>query len=304
MFDANHSGHVSAGIGSPKFTAVLGPFNKTELFFGAGEGMHSNDVRGTTITGEPSDPGVKLSASPLLVRTKGAETGVRTKVIPGLDSSLSIFMLDQDSELVFNGDAGDTSASRPSRRYGVEWTNRYRPRSWIELDADLAMTHARFIGFDSAQAALYASLAGFPQAQIGNAPGNYIPNAPAMVASAGITLGEKSGPFGTLRWRYLASSPLTEDNAFRPPATSIFNGRIGYRYDNGWRIQLDVLNLLNTKANQITYAYGSLIKSDSLYNLCFPVQVAPAAVCRSGVMDFVLHPIEPLAVRLTLAGVF
>jgi hypothetical protein len=121
----------------------------------------------------------------LLVRTKGAETGVRTKVIPGLDSSLSIFMLDQDSELVFNGDAGDTSASRPSRpsrRYGVEWTNRYRPRSWIELDADLAMTHARFIGFDSAQAALYASLAGFPQAQIGNAPGNYIPNAPAMVA--------------------------------------------------------------------------------------------------------------------------
>jgi hypothetical protein len=304
IFDGNNSGHVSAGIGSPKFTAVLGPFNNTELFFGAGEGMHSNDARGATITEEPTDPSMKLSASPLLVRTKGAETGVRTKVIPELDSSLSIFMLDQDSELVFNGDAGDTSASRPSRRYGVEWTNRYRPKSWIDLDADLAMTHARFVGFDSEQAALYASLAGFPQAQIGNALGNYIPNAPAMVASAGITLGEKTGPFGTLRWRYLASSPLTEDNAFRAPATSIFNGRIGYRYDNGWRIHLDLLNLLNTKANQITYAYGSLIKSDSLYNLCFPVQVAPAAVCRSGVMDFVLHPIEPLAVRLTLAGVF
>jgi hypothetical protein len=65
-----------------------------------------------------------------------------------------------------------------------------------------------------------------------------------------------------------------------------------------------VLNLFNTKANQITYAYGSLIKSDSLYNLCFPVQVAPAAVCRNGVTDFVLHPIEPLAIRLTLAGAF
>jgi outer membrane receptor protein involved in Fe transport len=304
IFDANNSGHVSAGIGSPKFTAVLGPFNKTELFFGAGEGMHSNDARGATITEEPTDPTVKLSASPLLVRTKGAETGVRTKVIPGLDSSLSIFILDQDSELVFNGDAGDTSASRPSRRYGVEWTNQYRPKSWIDLDADLAMTHARFVGFDSEQAALYASLAGFPQAQIGNAPGNYIPNAPAMVASAGITLGEKTGPFGTLRWRYLASSPLTEDNAFRSPATSIFNGRIGYRYENGWRIQLDLLNLFNTKANQITYAYGSLIKSDSLYNLCFPVQVAPVAVCQNGVMDFILHPVEPLAIRLTLVGAF
>ncbi|HTO66234.1 MAG TPA: TonB-dependent receptor [Bradyrhizobium sp.] len=304
IFDGNNSGSVSAGIGSPKFTMVLGPFNKTEFFIGAGEGMHSNDARGATITEEPTDPTTKVSASPLLVRTKGAETGVRTKIIPGLESSLSLFLLDQDSEIVFNGDAGDTSASRPSRRYGVEWTNRYRPLSWIDVDADLAMTHARFVGFDSDQAAIYASLAGFPEAQIGNAPGNYIPNAPAIVASAGITLGEKTGPFGALRWRYLGSSPLTEDNAFRAPPTSIFNARMGYRADNGWRIQLDALNLFNTKANQITYAYGSLIKTDSLYSLCYPVQTAPAAVCQNGVMDYVLHPIEPLSIRLTVAGAF
>jgi outer membrane receptor protein involved in Fe transport len=282
----------------------LGPLNKTEFFVGAGYGMHSNDARGATITEEPADPSTKVSASPLLVRTRGIETGVRTRIIPGLDSSLSLFMLDQDSEIVFNGDAGDTSASRPSRRYGFEWTNRYRPLSWIGLDADLAMTHARFVGFDNDQAAIYASLAGFPQAQIGNAPGNYIPNAPAMVASAGITLGEKTGLFGTLRWRYLGTSPLTEDNAFRSPPTSIFNARIGYRFDNGWRIQLDALNLLNSQANQITYAYGSLIKTDSLYSLCFPVQLAPAAVCQNGVMDYVLHPVEPLSIRLTVAGAF
>ena len=304
IFDANNSGEVRAGIGSPKFTAVVGPFNKTEFFVGAGYGMHSNDARGATITEDPTDPATKLSASPLLVRTKGAETGVRTRIIPGLDSSLSVFMLDQDSEIVFKGDAGNTLASRASRRYGVEWTNRYRPASWIDIDADFAYSHARFVGFDSSQQALFESLAGFPQAQIGNAPGNYIPNAPAIIASAGITLGEKTGPFGTLRWRYLGSSPLTEDNAFRSPATSILNGRLGYRYDNGWRIQLDVLNLLNTKANQITYAYGSLIKTDSLYNLCFPVQAAPAAVCQNGVMDYALHPIEPLAIRITVAGAF
>ncbi len=304
IFDANNSGHASAGIGSPKFTLALGPFNKTEFFVGAGYGMHSNDARGATITEDPADPANKLSASPLLVRTKGLETGVRTRIVPGLDSSLSLFMLDQDSEIIFLGDAGDTEASRPSRRYGFELTNRYRPLSWIDIDADLAMTHARFVGFDSDQAAVYESLVSVPQAAIGNAPGNYIPNAPAMVASAGITLGEKTGPFGTLRWRYLGATPLTEDNAFRSPATSIFNGRIGYRDANGWRIQLDVLNLLNTKANQITYAYGSLIKTDSLYNRCFPVQTVPAAVCQNGVMDYVLHPVEPLTVRVTVAGTF
>jgi hypothetical protein len=311
LFDANNSGNASAAIGSPKFTVVVGPFNKTELFFGAGYGMHSNDARGATITEDPVDriqnptaASSPIGASPLLVQTKGAEIGVRSKIVAGLDSSLSVFILDQASELVFNGDAGDTSASRPSRRYGIEWTNKYSPASWLTLDGDLALSHARFVGFDTEQAELYASLAGFPQAQMGNAPGNYIPNAPAMVASAGITVGEKTGWFGALRWRYLGTSPLTEDNAFRSSPTSIFNGRIGYRFENGWRIQLDALNLLNSRADQITYAYGSLIKTDSLYNLCYPVQTAPAAVCQNGVMDYVLHPIEPLTVRLTLAGRF
>jgi len=108
IFDPSNSGSVAAGIGSPKFTLVLGPFNKTEFFVGAGEGMHSNDARGAVITEDPTDPATKLSTSPLLVRTKGAEVGVRTKIIPGLDSSLSLFVLDQDSEIVFSGDAGDT----------------------------------------------------------------------------------------------------------------------------------------------------------------------------------------------------
>ncbi|WGR74557.1 MULTISPECIES: TonB-dependent receptor [unclassified Bradyrhizobium] len=304
VFDSNNSGHVNAGIGSPKFTMVLGPFNRTEFFLGAGLGMHSNDARGATITEAPGDSDTKLSTSPLLVRTRGAEVGVRTKIISNLESSLSLFLLDQDSEIVFSGDAGDTSASRPSRRYGVEWTNHFRPRSWIEFDADLAMTHARFIGYDSEQAAVYDSLLGYPLAQIGNAPGNYIPNAPAVVASAGVTLGDRTGWFGALRWRYLGSTPLTEDNAFRSQPISVVNGRIGYRTDNGWRVQLDVLNLFNARTSQISYAYGSLIKSDSYFNLCYPVQTAPAAVCQNGVMDSVIHPVDPLAIRLTAAGSF
>src|SRR5262249_22499123 len=155
--------------------------------------------------------------SPLLVRTEVAEVGVRTKVIPGLDTSVSLFLLNQASEIVFQGDSGDTSASRPSQRYGVEWTNKYRPFTWMMIDGELAISHARFLGFDADQAALYASLAGFPQAQIGNAPGNFIPNAPAIIASAGITLGEKLGWYGGIRWRYLGEAPLTEDNVFRSP---------------------------------------------------------------------------------------
>jgi outer membrane receptor protein involved in Fe transport len=304
LFDSNNSGHKWAAIGSPKATMVLGPFYRTELFVGWGMGMHSNDARGVTITESPTDPDTKLAASPLLVRTQGAEVGVRTKALPGLNSSASLFVLDQASELIFSGDAGDTEASRSSRRYGIELTNNYKPRPWIELDADLALSHARFLGFDETQAATFASLAGFPQTQVGNAPGNSIPNAPWIVASAGITLGNPTGWFGTMRWRYLGSTPLTEDNVFRSPPVSIVNARLGYRFDTGWRVQLDVLNLLDSKADQISYAYGSLIRTDSLFALCNSATPPPAAVCQNGVMDRILHPVEPLAARLTVTATF
>jgi len=307
IIQAANSGNNQAAIGSPKFRMVFGPFAKTEFFLGAGMGYHSNDARSTTTTEVPGDPTMGQGAAPLLVRSKGAEVGVRSKAFPGLDGSVSLFILDQKSELFFDGDTGDTTAGRPSRRTGIEFTNDYRPVSWLHIDADLALTRARFLGYDLAQEQLYLSLAGFPQAQIGNAPGNYVYNAPWMVASAGLTLGEATGWFGALRWRYISSRPLTEDGAFQSPPFSVFNGNIGYRFGNGWRIQLDGLNLLNARTDQATYAYGSLLKTDSLFAMCFPKigpPTAPAAVCQNGVMDYVLHPIEPLAVRLTLAATF
>src|SRR6202012_5087116 len=128
----------------------------------------------------------------------------------------------------------------------IEWTNDYRPISWLDFEGDIAATRARFIGFDTAQAEIYQSLAGFPQSQIGNAPGNYIPGAATIVASAGMTLGEKTGWFGGLRYRYFGPRPLTEDGAFTSPATGLLNGQVGYRFDNGWRIELDGYNLTDS----------------------------------------------------------
>ena len=303
-FTPANSGAANAFIGSPKFSLVLGPFARTEFFFNAGEGFHSNDARGVTITESPID-GSQVAPSPFLVKTRGAEVGLRSKLVPGLTSAATLFVLDSASEILFVGDAGDTVASRPSRRTGIEWTNEYRPRSWLAVEADIATTHTRFVGDDPDQAATYASLAGFPASQIGNAPGNYIPGAPNVIASAGIRLGESTGWFGALRYRYFGPRPLTEDGAFVSAATGLLNGRLGYRFDNGWRIQLDGFNLLNSRSDQITYAYGSLLKSDSLFAMCFPSQgapTAPTAVCQTGVMDRLLHPVEPLAIRLTLAG--
>jgi opacity protein-like surface antigen len=297
-----NSGNPTAALGSPKFTMTFGPFNKTELFLGAGSGFHSNDARGVTAIEVPGDPANPQGTTPFLVRSLGAEIGVRTKAIPNLDSSISLFYLRRDSELFFDGDTGTTVPGPPSVRTGIEITNKYRPASWFSVDADLALSRARFVGFDLAQAQLYESLAGFPQAQIGNAPGNFIPEAPWMVASAGITLGEKTGWFSSLRWRYISSRPLTEDGLFQSPPLNTINADVGYRFTNGWRFQFDALNLMNSTSYNASYAYGALLTTDSLFAKCFPTPKIPVAVCQNGFMDYSIHPLTPLALRLTLAG--
>jgi TonB dependent receptor-like, beta-barrel/TonB-dependent Receptor Plug Domain len=263
-----NSGNAQATITSPKAGLVLGPWYKTEFYGNAGYGLHSNDIRGATITVDPIDKVAPQDRVPLLVRSKGAELGIRTKAIEGLTSSVAVFVLDFDSELLFLGDAGTTVASRPSRRVGVEWVNQYKPKPWLSFDLDLAYTRARFTDFDPA--------------------GDRIPGAPAWIASGAITLGSETGWFGALKARYFGPRPLIEDDSVHSLSSLIFNARAGYRFDNGLKLQLDVLNLFDAQTNQIEYYYLSRLPG------------APIG----GVADRHVHPAEPRAVRLTLAGKF
>ena len=85
------------------------------------------------------------------------------------------------------------------------------------------------------------------------------------------------------------------------PATGVVNARIGYRFDNGWNLRADAFNIFNSRSDQITYGYGSLLPTDPLYTLC-RAGVAPGNVCAIGVMDRHFHPVEAPAVRVTLSG--
>ena len=263
-----NSGNARASIASPKAGIVLGPWYKTEFYGNAGYGLHSNDIRGATITVDPIDKVTAQDRVPLLVQSKGAELGIRTKAIDGLTSSVAVFVLNFDSELLFVGDAGTTEASRPSRRVGVEWTNKYKLVPWLTFDLDVAYTRARFTDFDPV--------------------GDRIPGAPAWIASGAVTFGNDTGWFGALKGRYFGPRPLIEDDSVRSLSSLIFNARAGYRFDNGLRVQLDVLNLFNAKSNQIEYYYLSRLPGEPI----------------GGVADRHVHPAEPLAVRLTVAGRF
>lgn len=264
---AANSGNHNDNITSPKLSLVFGPWAKTEYFFNAGYGFHSNDARGTAITVDPKTLSPAEQVTPL-VRTRGAEVGVRTEIIPKLQSSVAVWALKQASELVFSGDAGTTQAGRPSYREGVEWTNHYRAKDWLLFDFDLSLSRSRFTDCDPV--------------------GDQIPGSIERVASFSATVDQIAGWSFNWTTRYFGPRPLIEDNSVRSQSTILTNIRAGYLLEKNLKLSMDVLNLFDREASNIDYFYSSRLPGEPL----------------SGVDDIHLHPTEPRMVRLTLTGYF
>ena len=235
---AANSGSARDTLVSPKLSLVFGPFAKTELFVNAGRGFHSNDARGTTANVDPrtGDPVDKV---PPLVRAKGFELGARTEAVPGLQSSLALWWLNSDSELVYVGDAGTTEASGASRRRGVEFNNRWMPVPWFLLDADFAWTHARFDN------------------------GDRIPNSIDRVASLAATLRDLDGWSASLQLRYLGPGALIEDNSVRSFSSTLTNLRVSRKLGPSAELTLDVFNLFDRQVNDIQYFYESQLPGET-----------------------------------------
>jgi outer membrane receptor protein involved in Fe transport len=255
---------INDSIISPKLALVFGPWQKTEYYVNAGNGFHSNDARGTTIRTDPVS-GLPADRVPGLVRSTGYELGMRSEWLPGLQSTLAVFQLDFASELIFIGDAGTTEAGRPSRRIGWEFNNYYKPTSWLTIDADLAMTRARFR--DVA------------------AEGSRVPGAVEGVASLAAIVDNNGAAYGSMQLRYFGPRPLVEDNSVRSNATMSLNGRLGYRLNKDTRLELMGFNLTNRQDPAIQYYYASRLASE------------PAG---SATPDIHFHPVEPRSFRVAL----
>jgi outer membrane receptor protein involved in Fe transport len=261
----DNSGKRNDNIVSPKFNAALGPWAKTEFYAAYGYGFHSNDARGATIAIDPStgDPAERVKP---LVRAKGAEFGVRTKPTNGLQLSASLWQLDLASELLFIGDAGTTEATRPSRRQGSELALYYKPNGHLVIDADLALTRARFR--DPA------------------IDGHRIPGALERTASGGVSYDAERW-FAAARWRYVGERPLIEDDSVRSRLSTLVNVNAGYKITPKMSVSLELLNLFNRKSNDIEYFYESRLRDE-----LFPVA------------DKHVHPSEPRSFRVIFSAKF
>ncbi|WP_216838989.1 TonB-dependent receptor [Caulobacter sp. S45] len=270
---SNFDGARSQTLLQPKGNFVFGPWASTEFYVSAGRGFHSDDVRGVTQTVPIQGVPAAAGATPLLVRADSEEVGLRSDLVPKVKVQIALFNVNLQSELIYDQDEGQDQASAPSEREGVELSAQYHPFAFLELNADLTASHARFVG---------ANLPAF------GLNGNHIPNSPGFIGSVGAILDNLGPYYGGLEIRALGSYPLTADNTAKDAGYTETNVTLGYKINQGFKAEVQIFNLFDVQANSAAYYYTSRLPGE-------PVE---------GMADYQDHPLEPISARFKITATF
>ncbi|MBL4827363.1 MAG: TonB-dependent receptor [Spongiibacteraceae bacterium] len=264
--DSSVDGKETKGLLSPKLSLRFGPWAETEFFMNVGQGFHSNDARGVV------KPNSDVDA---LAKSQGAELGLRSALIPSVQFSAALFVLDLDSELVFVGDDGTTEVRDKTRRTGLEFGVYYQPASWLIVDMDAAFSHARFRDQQYEDENKTIVL------------GRHVPDAMSRVFSMGASMDFDNGVFAGISARYFGPRDLDEAGDVRSDSTFVVNANVGYQWRGGLRVSLEVLNMFDSDDDDITYYYESL-------------SLEERGRGESAQLDKHSHPVEPFNARVSV----
>lgn len=135
-------------------------------------------------------------------------------------------------------------------RLGFDFSGRYQPVRYLYFDVDLNYPHGRALGTEKGQ--------------------DYIPLAPVWTSSGGVTLINKTGFNGSLRYRYVAKRAGNEDYSLTAAGYFITDAVINYtkpRYEIG----IVINNVFNTKWKETQFDTETRLKGEAapVDEICF-----------------------------------
>ena len=260
-----NEGSANQSLSQPKASLIFTPTEWLEVYFSAGQGFHSDDLRGVN-----QAAALHIAGAPLIAKQQGEEAGLRANILPSLTVTLTSFYLKSQSETTYDPDAGQDGAGPGSRRTGLELNTTWQALSWLEIYTTIATSHARFVDpTDDGN---------------GGHVGEYIPDAPGIIGSLAAYVRGLNGWSGALEYRYLGVYPVVPDDSIKGQGYGEWNLDASYQFENGWSVGAGLYNALDTKAYAAEFYYADRLPGE------------PAA----GVGDLHVHPIEPRTVRITL----
>ena len=266
------SGTACKSVFSPKVNLIISPNHKLDLFLNFGQGFHSNDARdvviGQTINNLISvwqqdglnnnqideklqkynlDPAMKGIST--LPKATAGEVGMQTRLFNRLHLNLAAWYLHLQTEYVYDGDGGTTALGNPTQRLGFDAEMRYSFLPWLWFDSDISYSHATQTNLSAGQ--------------------NYVPNAPALVASGGLSVLRINGLSGAIRFRCVGDRPLDQSNTFAAHPYTIFNANLTYKYKS-LLFSVNCENIFNADWNEVQFETLTRLKGQQPVNgICF-----------------------------------
>jgi outer membrane cobalamin receptor len=222
----------SKWIVSPKLNVQYTFNERTQLYAKAGKGFHSNDARVVVFNG----------GKQILPAAYGADLGILLKPTRRLLINAAAWWLYLQQEFVYVGDEGVVEPSGKTRRIGIDLSARYQVTKWLFADANINLARPRSI-----------------EEQKGN---DYIPLAPTLTSTGGISWQMSNGLNGSLRYRYMKDRAANEDKSVIAKGYTVADLSFNYtkkKYEVGIAIE----NLFDTEWNETQFDTESRLRNEA-----------------------------------------
>ncbi|MBS1636659.1 MAG: TonB-dependent receptor [Bacteroidetes bacterium] len=232
----NYTGFNYQSAFNPKLNLIYTANDRLQFFFNTGSGYHSNDAR--SVVQDKTQHHLPIAVSTEL----GTLFHIRKTVI-----SAAVWAMDLSNELVYVGDDGTTENRGASRRYGVDVSLRSQILTWLFADADLNFSQGRLIDtlFGQQRKTNY-----------------YIPLAPVLTSTGGLTAKFNNGLEFSLRYRYMKDRPANESNTIVAHGYCVMDFTANYKVKR-YKFGLVIENLLNTQWNEAQFDTETRLRNES-----------------------------------------
>lgn len=171
----------------------------------------------------------------------GSDLGAIVKLGQRAILQSAVWYLWLRQEFVYVGDEGVVEAGGRTQRMGMDLSLRYELLKGLFADADLAIARPRALGVAK--------------------EGSYLPLAPRITSSGGITYRKLQGLNGSLRYRYMGSRPANEDKSVMAAGYFICDAALNYTKPK-WECGIAVQNIFNRKWKETQFDTESRLQNE------------------------------------------
>ncbi len=222
---------ASKAIVNPKLNFTYTPNENVQWFIKSGIGFHSNDTRV-----------VVKQTNKTLPRAYGLDFGNSWKPTSKLIVNTALWYLLSEEEFVYVGDAGIVEPSGESQRYGLDLGIRYQFTDWLYFNTDATFTKARSLEEVAGQ--------------------DYIPLAPEVTLTGGISLNDYHNFSGGINYKYIGDRAANEDYSITAEGYFVADANLNYKM-NDITLGVSIENLFDVEWNETQFATESRLQNET-----------------------------------------